>query len=131
MGALCLVLVSLFSTMCPSSSAIILLEKVKASCFALSVFLVACDSQCSVDLSRCAIAWSVVCHCVISDQAHLFLSVDVIKDVSAMHVIREKTTIGCLHAVSTGTVVPAKSDSDIMVCLQSYRGLRIDRSLVY
>ena len=91
----------------------------------------ACDSQCSVHLSRCALGWSVVCYCGISDQANLFLSVDVNKDVSAMHVIRKKITIGCLHAVSTGTVVPAKSDSDIMVCLQSYRGLRIDISLVY
>ena len=29
------------------------------------------------------------------------------------------------------TVVPAKSDSDVMFCLQSYQGLIIDRSLVY
>ena len=29
------------------------------------------------------------------------------------------------------TVVPAKSDSDIMFCLQSYQGLVIDRLLVY
>ena len=29
------------------------------------------------------------------------------------------------------TVLPAKSDNDIMFCLQSYQGLRIDRSLVY
>ena len=29
------------------------------------------------------------------------------------------------------TVLPAKSDSDIMFCLQSYQELRIDRSLVY
>ena len=29
------------------------------------------------------------------------------------------------------TVVPAKSDSDVMFCLQSYQGLRIDRSLEY
>ena len=31
----------------------------------------------------------------------------------------------------TCTVVPAKSDSDVMFCLQSYQGLIIDRSLVY
>ena len=31
----------------------------------------------------------------------------------------------------TITVLPAKDDSDIMFCLQSYKGLRIDRSLVY
>ena len=29
------------------------------------------------------------------------------------------------------TVLPAKSESDVMFCLQSYQGLRIDRSLVY
>ena len=29
------------------------------------------------------------------------------------------------------TVLPAESDSDAMVCLQSYQGLIIDRSLVY
>ena len=29
------------------------------------------------------------------------------------------------------TVLPAKSDSDVMLCSQSYQGLRIDRSLVY
>ena len=29
------------------------------------------------------------------------------------------------------TVLPAKSDSDVMFCLQSYQGLRIDISLVY
>ena len=29
------------------------------------------------------------------------------------------------------TVLPAKSDSDVKFCLQSYQGLSIDRSLVY
>ena len=29
------------------------------------------------------------------------------------------------------TVMPAKSDSDVMFCLQSYQGLVFDRSLVY
>ena len=29
------------------------------------------------------------------------------------------------------TVLPAKSDSDFMSCLQSYQGLIINRSLVY
>ena len=32
---------------------------------------------------------------------------------------------------NTSTVLPVKSDSDVMFCLQSYQGLRIDRSLVY
>ena len=32
---------------------------------------------------------------------------------------------------ANATVLPAKSDSDFMFCLQSYQGLIIDRSLVY
>ena len=35
-----------------------------------------------------------------------------------------------VHAVKR-TVLPVKSDSDVMFCLKSYRGLIIDRSLVY
>ena len=35
----------------------------------------------------------------------------------------------CLCVLST--VVPTKSDSDVIFCLQSYKGLRIDKSLVY
>ena len=31
----------------------------------------------------------------------------------------------------TGTVVPTKSDSDVMFCLQKKQGLILDRSLVY
>ena len=31
----------------------------------------------------------------------------------------------------TCTVLPAKSDSDVILCLHSYQGLRIDRSLLY
>ena len=34
-----------------------------------------------------------------------------------------------MHA--TCTVLPVKSDSDFMFCLQNYHGLRIDRSHVY
>ena len=33
--------------------------------------------------------------------------------------------------VTVCTVLPAKSDSDAMLCLQSYQGFRIHRSLVY
>ena len=41
-----------------------------------------------------------------------------------------------IHYLSTElafspNVLPAKSDSDVMFCLQSYQGLRIDRSHVY
>ena len=39
----------------------------------------------------------------------------------------------CREKVSftVGTLLPAKSDSDFMFCLQSYQGLIIDRSRVY
>ena len=46
----------------------------------------------------------------------------------------EKVTGRYIHDVALKkliTVQPAKSDSDIMVCLQSYQGFIIDRSLVY
>ena len=33
--------------------------------------------------------------------------------------------------ISITTILPAKSDSDIMFCLQCYQGLRMHRSLVY
>ena len=36
-----------------------------------------------------------------------------------------------LRKVDLLTVLPAKSDSDVKLCLQSYQGLRIDISLVY
>ena len=38
----------------------------KAGCFALTVFLMHCDSQCSVPLLRGAVGWSAVCDCGIS-----------------------------------------------------------------
>ena len=37
----------------------------------------------------------------------------------------------CLFVLGSFIVLPAKSDSDVMFCLQSNQGLRIDRSLVY
>ena len=37
----------------------------------------------------------------------------------------------CTHKEVAATVLPAKSDSDVTLCLQSYLGLIIDRSLVY
>ena len=44
-----------------------------------------------------------------------------------------KILLCCLHSSSkphtTTTVLPAKSDSDVMFCLQGDQGLRIDRSL--
>ena len=64
MGAQCLVLV--FSTLCPSSFAIILVGKKRAGCFDLTVFLMYCDSQCSVAPPRGAEGWSAVCDCGIS-----------------------------------------------------------------
>ena len=35
------------------------------------------------------------------------------------------------RSIIYSTVLPAKSDSDVKFCLQSYQGLKIDRSLVY
>ena len=32
---------------------------------------------------------------------------------------------------NANTILPAKGDSDVIFCLQSYQWLRIDRSLVY
>ena len=40
-------------------------------------------------------------------------------------------TRGEISPCDTPTVLPAKSESDVMFCLQSYQGLIIDRSLVY
>ena len=53
---------------------------------------------------------------------HKHYSVAAWKDFAA----ENKSILG----VST-TVLPAKSGSDIMFCLQSYQGLIIDRSLLY
>ena len=44
------------------------------------------------------------------------------------HIRKEMQISAC---VEYPTVLPAKSYSDVIFCLQSYRGLRIDRSLVY
>ena len=41
------------------------------------------------------------------------------------------TRLGIEPGLSCPTVLPAKSDSDFMFCLQSYQGPLIDRSLVY
>ena len=35
-----------------------------------------------------------------------------------------------VYKIGQSTVMPAKSDSDIIFCLQSYQGFIIDRSLV-
>ena len=35
------------------------------------------------------------------------------------------------YCLDQPTVLPTKSDSDAMFCLQKYQGLRIERSLVY
>ena len=38
----------------------------RAGCFALTVLLMSCDSQCSVALPHGAVGWSVICDCGIS-----------------------------------------------------------------
>ena len=42
-----------------------------------------------------------------------------------------KNIILCILECHLPTVLPAKSDSDVIFCLQNYQGLRIDSSLVY
>ena len=68
-----MVLVLLFCTLCPSCFAIISMGKreIRAGCFSLTVFLMSCDSQCSVALSHGAICWSAMCDCSISWQYSL------------------------------------------------------------
>ena len=48
---------------------------------------------------------------------------------SRMKILNE--IINGIKVYHTFTVLPAKSDSDFMFCLQSYHGLIIDRLLVY
>ena len=38
----------------------------RAGCFALTIFLMSYDSQCSVALTRGAVGWSAMCDCGIS-----------------------------------------------------------------
>ena len=68
MEVLWLVLVLLFCTLCPSCFAIMLMGKreIRAGCFTLTVFLMSCDSQCSVALSHGSMGWSAMCDCGIS-----------------------------------------------------------------
>ena len=48
-----------------------------------------------------------------------------------METTKEDEKLELLFRMLKLTVLPAKSDSDVMFCLQSYQGLRIERSLVY
>ena len=65
-GVLCLVLVLLFSTLRPSSFAVILMGEERADCFVLTVFLMSCDNQCSMALPHGAVGWSAAWYCGIS-----------------------------------------------------------------
>ena len=60
MGALCLVLVLVFSTLCPSSFA-----EERAGCFTLIVSLMSSDCKRSVALLYGAVGWPAVCQCQI------------------------------------------------------------------
>ena len=64
MEVLCLVFVLLFSTLCPFSFAIILMEKSEQ--VALLYFLMSCGSQCSVAFPHGPMGWSAICDCCIS-----------------------------------------------------------------
>ena len=50
-------------TLCPSSFAINLDGEERSGCFALTVFVMSCSSQCSVALPRGAKGLSAVCIC--------------------------------------------------------------------
>ena len=65
---LCLVLVLLFITLCPIRFAIILMGKreLTLSCVASNVFLIYCDTHCSVALAHGVVGWYAVCDCGIS-----------------------------------------------------------------
>ena len=56
--------------------------------------------------------------------------------VQPFNFLKSYVLFDCVDLANTysnnrSTVVPTKSDSNVMFCLQRYRGLRIDRSLVY
>ena len=63
MGILCLVLVLLFSTLCPSSVAITFMGKGELVCFTLIVFLMSCGCSCSVAFPNGSMCWSAVYDC--------------------------------------------------------------------
>ena len=46
-------------------------------------------------------------------------------------ILKIQQTIKMHSNIFQGTVLPVKSDSDVMFCLQSNQGLRINISLVY
>ena len=54
---------------------------------------------------------------------HVFL----FSQLNMLYILTGNISLRCFPA----TVLPAKSDSDVMFCLQSYQGLRTDISLVY
>ena len=53
----------LFSTLYPFSFCNHLDGEERAGCFALTVFLMSCYSQCSVALPHSAVGWSAMCDC--------------------------------------------------------------------
>ena len=56
-----------------------------------------------------------------SEAIHIIITIHI--NISRFFLVSVVVQVG-------NTVLPAKSDSD-MFCLQSYQGLRVDRSLVY
>ena len=51
--------------------------------------------------------------------------------IAAPKLVQLHITWVCTLFTSESTVLPARSDSDVMFCLQSHWGLRIYRSLMY
>ena len=127
MGVLCLVLVLLFSGLCPANFSIILMER--AGCFALTVYLMmSCDSHCSVALPHGIMGWSAVCDCGISLSYLLALLRISSNRLGEPGVERgtpgykasgyvSMTSKQCLlNNLLLGIVMPVKSDSDVMFC---------------
>ena len=65
-----------------------------------------------------SLSMDVIC----GDETRYYCDVDGVETITFINVFRKFTA-------TTG--LPAKSDSDVMFCLQSYQGLVIKKSLVY
>ena len=51
--------------------------------------------------------------------------------VAVARALRSFVDIDMVEKMRIGIVLPAKRDSYVMFCLQSYQGRRIDKALVY
>ena len=80
----------------------------------------------SVSRPRGVGSWSVECDCGSSNY-----STNSYWEITLFFSQANSQTTTRTTSYYITTVLPAKSDSNFMFCLQSYQGLIIDRSLVY